>query len=469
MQTSTPIIDLHIHSTLKPYGNSFYPNNDRTVFTNSSCIWFYDYRSRSDLRVEGALGICRYRQSDFKSLADGQVKIACVSLYPIEKEFFNFKEGTFKKYEVVLADFTSMFGKNRINNVKAPGFNYFKDLCEEYEFLSCLDGTQVNGYTYRMMPDASSIDTPVNLQIIPSIEGCHAFCDGNNPSDPAQWKNIKDNVAVVKNWLSPPLFVTLAHHFYNGLCTHARSLFDMSGNLLDQLHGMRDYGHTSYDQLPPISAIGRQMIDLLLKNDNERRILIDVKHMSREARQAYYQILATDYAGQNIPVLCSHGAVALDEALEINLDLDDLDMIYKTHGIIGLEMDQRILGYNDKRFMKTVKGALHPGRESFKDAAYFWRQIVAIAEYSYKKGYTENPWKCIALGSDYDGIINPLNTYPDATSLSVLYNNLIEHLEDYWEQSVKVIPQPEGRDAADVIYEIMYKNAYDFIARHYQV
>lgn len=29
MQTSTPVVDLLIHSTLKPYGNSFYKNTNK--------------------------------------------------------------------------------------------------------------------------------------------------------------------------------------------------------------------------------------------------------------------------------------------------------------------------------------------------------------------------------------------------------------------------------------------------------
>lgn len=470
MQTSTPIIDLHIHSTLKPYGNSFYENNDPTIFTNSSCIWFFDYRGRIDTGIENTLGISRYRQSDFSSLTNGQVKVALVSLYPIEKDFFKLTGWALRPFEAFIAQFASMLGKKRIENIRRDNFDYFKDLCEEYEFLCCLNKQERNSRTYTVLADADGLKTISNLLVIPTIEGCHAFCNGNDPTKASAWSTMEANVAEVRNWEHPPFFVTFAHHFYNGLCTHAKSLYDTAGKILDQSYGMRDGKGNYTDNLPPISDIGRELIATLLKRDTDgRRILIDVKHMSLEARQEYYTIL-DDYP--DVPVIWSHGAVDMDNNAEINLRLDiDVAVIYKTNGIIGIEIDQRILGYNKNRLIKWLKGKIRPGRRAYNDAAYFFIQIIAIAEYAYKNppaNYPENdPWRCIALGSDYDGIINPLNAYPDATSLTVLYQYLIVHLNEYWENKSAVIPKA-GLDAADVIYRIMYKNAYCFIKKHYR-
>jgi hypothetical protein len=469
MQTSTPIIDLHVHSTLKPFGNSFYPNNDRTVFTNSSCIWYNDQRTRSDLKFEGLLGIARYRQSDFRSLTDGQVKIAFVSLYPVEKEFFMIRKKWMKFLEKFIGEFASMFGKKRIDRIMAPDFNYFKDLCDEHEFLRCLDGQLADSRKYKLLDHAGLIASDANLLIIPSFEGCHALCDGNDPRLESAWENMEKNVKAVKDWHSPPLFVTFAHHFYNGLCTHARSLFDTAGSLLDQEYGMRDFNFTPKDTEATINARGKKLINLLLSKSNGRRILIDIKHMSREARITYYQMLMSTYKDEKIPVLCSHGALALEDQHEINLHPEDIMMIYRTGGLIGLEMDQRILGYNHKRFVKFVKSIFHPNKSAFDDAAYFFRQIIAIAEPCYRVNPAGDPWRCIALGSDYDGVINPLNHYPDAVSLSRLYQNLIVHLEQYWDEKGEIPRRHNGLDAADVVYRVMYGNAYDFIVENYRV
>jgi hypothetical protein len=466
MQTSTPIIDLHVHSTLKPYGNSFYLTDIKSC-TDSSCLWFVDRRNNGDVGVEGILGICRYRQSDFRTLTDGQVKIAFVSLYPVEKQFFEIRKKSIKPFEVVLAEFASLFGKKRINYIRSSEFSYFKDLCDEYKYLSVLNGIAINSRKYELAKNSSFLNTDANLIVIPSVEGCHAFSDGNNPRLPESWTNIENNVKIVKLWEAPPLFVTFAHHFYNGLCTHAKSLYENSGKLLDQEYGMRNYGLTPKDSEDPISIFGKKLIGLLLSKSNGRRILIDVKHMSLEARKVYYEIITNEYS-ENIPVIWSHGAVAFDNE-EINMSLEqDVAMIYKTKGIIGIEMDQRILGYNKNRFWKTIKSFFRRRNKAYEDAGYFWMQVITIAEFAYKNGYSDNPWKCIALGSDYDGIINSLNLYPDATSLSLLYNNLIIYLNEYWEENNTVIPKNlNNEDAADVIYNVMYKNAYNFISNNY--
>lgn len=469
MQTSTPIIDLHIHSSLKPYGHSFYSNSNKRSFTDPSCIWFYDYRSRLDMVIESVLGICRYRQSDFTSLTDGQIKIACVSIYPIEKEFFQIRKNNLKPLEILIAEFASMLGKNRIRNIRNHDYSYFKDLCSEYEYLCSLNETKTNSRTYKLIKSADELSNGANLLIIPSIEGCHAFCDGNNPKNPENWLNIENNVKTVKEWTAPPLFVTFAHHFYNGLCTHAKSLFENAGKLLDQEFGMREFNLKTDDGLPTISQTGKKIINLLLSKNNGRRILIDVKHMSLEARKEYYYILQSEYVNEDIPVIWSHGATNLADNNEINMVLEtDVYMIYKTSGIIGIEIDQRILGYKKNRLWKKLKYQILRHDKAYDDAYYFWKQVISIAEYAYKQGYKDNPWKCIALGSDYDGIINPLDSYPGAPSLNVLYQYLIIHLNEYWKNNAPIIPrQQDGPDAADIIYNIMFKNAFNFINKHY--
>ncbi|WP_284653532.1 membrane dipeptidase [Flavobacterium terrisoli] len=472
MNTSTPIIDIHIHPTLKPFGNSFYDNTNPRLVNDASCIWAVDRATEVDKTIENTLGISRYRQSDFKTLVQGQVKVCIVSLYPVEKQFIKLKNPNLRFAQDFLAQFASLLGKKRIDVITHESFNYFEDLKKEHHYLTTLNNQAATGgsHFYTLVQNNESLKIETNLLVIPSIEGCHCFCEGNNTQDINNWKNLDLNVLHVKNWDSPPMFVTMAHHFYNGLCTHAKSLFETSGKLLDQSHGMRDYNINPTDGLPPISEIGYKLIDSLLSQANGKRILIDVKHMSKEARNAFYQYLEKEeYINEKIPVICSHGALNIDTEYEINLNFEDIRKIYKTKGLIGIEIDQRILGYNEKRFKKWL-GRIFKGnqKECYEDAFYFWRQIINIAEYAYKNNLSEDPWECICLGSDYDGVINPLNRYRDASTLSVLYQNLIIYLEKYWEKDNPVIPKNHsGKEATDVIYNIMYKNAYSFIERYY--
>lgn len=480
METSTPIIDIHVHSTLKPYGNSFYSNSNKRSITDASCVWFSDKDSISDNVFENVIGISRYRQSDFSILANNQHKIVCVSLYPIEKEFIDVKNINSISIEKFLAQFASLLGKNRVENIKSKEYNYFKDFNLEYEYLLELDNQTPIGSSKKYKFIDSNFDlnlnvkSDANLFIIPSVEGCHFLCDGNNPRDLTQWKNLEANILKIKELKYPLFYVTFAHHFYNGLCTHSKSLFDMSGNLLDQKYGMREHKIIHTDDEPPITPIGYQMIDLLLSKENGKRILIDVKHMSVEARTEFYKILNSEkYINDKIPIIYSHGAVSIgnNEIIEnnqLNLNKDDLIQIYKSSGIIGIEIDQRILGYNKNRFLKWIKNLIkNKDKQSYKEAAYFWDQIKLIAEFAYINGYKNNPWEFICLGSDYDGVINPLNSYRDSGKMSTLYINLISYLNDYWSNN-PLIPRNLGnQDAQDVIYAIMYKNAFEFIEKHY--
>ena len=472
--TSTPIIDIHVHSTLKPYGNSFYANANPRNINDSSCLWFRDNFNLMDNFYENIIGISRYRQSDFSTLTNSQHKIICVSLYPIERSFFDVQKPLLKNFENYIAQFASLLGKNRIENIKNENFNYYQDFLNEYKFLLELNNQIPTGGNKKYLVSNSKIDldNEVSLCVIPTVEGCHFFCEGNDTSNLTNWNNLDINVKAVKNLPVPIFFVTFAHHFYNGLCTHAKSLFDASGQLLDQKYGMRDYNFTPNDVLPPISTTGKQLIDLLLSQENGKRILIDIKHMSKEARTEYYNILNSEkYKNENIPIICSHGAIAILEKLEINLELEtDVLQIYKSSGLIGIEMDQRILGYNKNRFSKWFGNIFRKkDKKAYLEAAYFWEQIRLIAEFSFINGFSQNPWQCICLGSDYDGVINPLNSYRDSSTMTILYNNLIIYLDDYWSKNSVIPKNHNGKDSQDVIYRIMYKNAYEFINKNYLI
>lgn len=472
MNTSTPIIDLHVHSTLKPFGNSFYSNTNPKIANDAACIWSVDRATELDKTIENTLGISRYRQSDFTTLVQGQVKICIVSLYPVEKEFIQIKKKNLKFAQDFLAQFASLLGKKRIDTITNENFNYFEDLQKDYDYLKLLNNAPAIGGSrfYTLIKNNEELKKETNLLVIPSIEGCHCFCEGNDVQNAENWKNIELNILKVKNWDSAPIFITLAHHFYNGLCTHAKSLFETSGNLLDQSFGMRDYNITPTDGLSPISEMGYKLLDNLLSKANGKRILIDVKHMSKEARNAYYQYLEKEeYRNEKIPVIWSHGAINIETKYEINLDFEDVLKIYQTNGLIGIEIDQRILGYNQNRFKKWFSRIFKGNqKESYEDAFYFWRQIISIAEYAYKNNLSKDPWECICLGSDYDGVINPLNRYRDASTLSALYQNLIIYLQKYWEKGNPIIPKDyQDKKATDVIYNIMYKNAYNFIEKYY--
>lgn len=448
---------------------SFENNANPLSIDDESCIWFEYNHLNYKSTTETYLGLARYRQSDFTNVTDGNCQIACISLYPLEKGFTSLPLPG-RPHRKKLLSYVTGIGKKRLKKISDDDYNYFEAYKQEYAFLELLNNKKALGGTrkYTFLKKSEDIDASTNLLIIPTVEGCHFLCDGNDTSDKYNWRFIEQNIEFIKTQTYPLFFVSLAHHFYNHLCTHAKSFYGVIGNILDQKEGMDDHDHAS--DLEAISQFGEGVIDLLLstKNGTRRRILIDLKHMSKKARERYYAILKSDkYKDQNIPVIFSHCAFDFTGERHININFDDIYQVYLTRGIIGIELDQRILGYN-KREIKDM-------RNDFADAFFVWKQIKAIAEHAYSsfKDHPEhqdianNPWQCIAIGSDYDGVINPLDSYRDASYMGLLHNNLILHLENYWNQSPLIPKNYNGSNAEQVIHAIMYQNAYDFINKHY--
>jgi hypothetical protein len=442
------VIDIHVHSTLKPFGQSFKSGSDTQDITDKSCIWYEDKSNGIDSIIE-KLGLARYRQSDCTSLVQGNHHIACVSLYPLERGFTQLQKKPLHFRRKAILNFVTMLGKDRIDHIESDEYNYFKDFKIELHYLMSLNNkipTHGN-HKYNVVIPENEWNTEADLLIIPTVEGGHFLCEGYDTENSDNWKNLKTNVLYIKNQPCPLFFVTLGHHFYNSLCTHAKSLFGLIEKVLDQKYGMDDNGHPS--TLPPITPLGKKVIDLLLSTSNGQRILIDVKHMSKKARNEYYNLLASDaYKDEKIPIVYSHGACDFEETNQINLNKKDVIAIYKSEGIIGIEIDQRILGYKNHSTRKN--------NEAYFDAKSFWKQVIAIAELAYENDF-ENPWQCIALGSDYDGIINPLDSFKDAST--------VEELQ-YWNSNAK-IPKNYKGNSTQIIHQIMYQNAFDFIEKHY--
>lgn len=475
-------IDIHVHTTIKPYGKSYYVNNAVGIENNSfdltseSSVWYKDKVGVIiDKLLENTVGFSAYRQSDFTSLVDGGVRVIMVSLYPIEKGFFLTKQNLSKHLREYIGNWITMIGQARINDVLSDDFDYWEDLKFEYDFLKLLDN-KVPTYgnkRFKLVGAYHQIDlsVPDVVYVVLSVEGAHAFCEGTNTVDANNWANLVQNIALLKDptrWPHTPFFITFGHHFYNGLCAHAESLPDALKKFVDQDTGMqKPVEGNNY-----ITGIGYQLIDLLYSTSNGKRILVDIKHMAKSTRKEFYAYHAVKYA--NVPIIYSHGGVRDSDKSylhdkEINLDKEDISYICKSNGIIGLEIDQRIVGYNENknRFWKWLTRPFKSRRERNKEwTEPFWNNLIYIAEYCHQNVDSANPWRFLCLGTDYDGIINPLNEFRTADTLPKLREALIGFLNDYWNGS-PIIPNNTGGTVEQVVDQIVYQNAWDFMANNY--
>lgn len=251
--------------------------------------------------------------------------------------------------------------------------------------------------------------------------------DLNYPKCQNFLNQITQHIATLKNWGNgnhAPFFITFAHHFWNILCGHAQSF---SSGIIDQSNGL-NYG---------INALGKAVIDLLLEhNEHKRRILIDIKHLSINARADFFHIWENKYA-KAFPIIASHAAVAgtvtalANKELEavffnnsdINFFDEDILNICESNGLFGIMMEQgRLI---NPEVLKYIEKTYYASEDlKLKSAEIIMANMLYIVDKCGKKG-----WDCMALGSDFDGMINSLDAYVDILHYSQLFEYLRKILD----------------------------------------
>ena len=231
--------------------------------------------------------------------------------------------------------------------------------------------------------------------------------------------------------------------------------------------------------------MGKKVLAEVLSNTNGKRIYIDIKHMSALARKDYIHLVTDpqgDYAGEEIPIIISHGAAnglrSMNEKVvdimetgstfmkeDINFYDEEIIAMAKSGGIIGIQLDERRIA--DKETIKRVKHSAWIGKIRHYRSALLWHQIQHIAELLDKQSLFA--WDCIAIGSDFDGMIDPLNGY--------LTHETIVHLEEYAERHAfnymngrgLTILKPFNRLPSDeIVQRIFHSNAMSFLRKYFK-
>lgn len=330
---------------------------------------------------------------------------------------------------------------------------------------------------------SKSIEDDNEITMVLTIEGAHAL-----GTDRAKIAEISKRVQhIKKEWPTPVFFITFAHHFNNKLCGHAHSIPDKGKALLDQTEnlnqGFNDDGR----------RILREFLGLNKKLEKDEnlgyRILIDVKHMSARSRKEYYEevIIPCMEKGDVIPVIGSHcgysGISTLEKHIErmpqevddfcddsglfncwnINLCDEDIEIIVKTGGLFGLSFDQRILGITDKDKDSKRNGI-----------QLLWENIEGIVRSAYSsKNLTKeekmNIWKCITIGTDLEGLIDPVSPYPTVLEFEVFAGNLIFEIEQARKSGDKkyLSHLTSLEDVRAAVEDFCFNNAAEFVKNHY--
>ena len=468
--------DIHCHPTLKPYGKSFPQQVQNNSITENTNLYYYDPQTFWDKVINRITGLTEFRQSDFTALKYGGVNIVICSLYPMEKGFCRTEFGTGDLIDDGLNLVTGV-GENRINFIQDVSNGYFDDLQKEHAFLQALDGVIVeidgNKTVYKIIDKFSDIqdnetfygDDVYVINVIVSFEGTHSlytnFLDIGKQDD-ATKAAIFGNLTIVKNWKSRPLFVTLAHHFYNGFCGQAASLTEGV---------VKIFANQKAHLYEPMNDFGREVVRHLLDNTNNKRILIDIKHMSEASRKDYFDMLDTEFKDQDIPVIVSHGAVignATDSDLFFNADINFTDTeilkIGVTKGLFGIQLDKRRIG--SAADIKNFETYITRRKVLFHATELIWRQIQHIAELLDANNLFA--WGIQCLGSDNDGIVNPVDGIWTSEDFKTMEDYLLMQAHTYTQSDdFNNLNNDYNKIDAEVIVDrVIGNNVYDFLSRN---
>jgi microsomal dipeptidase-like Zn-dependent dipeptidase len=246
-----------------------------------------------------------------------------------------------------------------------------------------------------------------------------------------------------------------------------RSLFDLVGKETDQEEGI----NTGFTEL------GWKVIDALLDNTNGRRILIDIKHMSAQARQEYFSASGHELSGAANSYHCepwaANGLRSMNEpvadgketafkllARDINFYDEEILRVARSKGIFAIQLDERRLA--SEATLQNIKHSLFINKIRHYRSELIWNQVQHILELLDRNG--EFAWDCISIGSDFEGIINPVNGFLTEETMPELLNYLERHAFNYMQQRGATILQTYNQLApAEIVNRIFYSNALQFI------
>ncbi len=496
LSAQLPYADIHVHTSIKPFNSRHKTDYNHWDVIEHNCSQHY-----SNFFVNKST-VPRRSQSDFETMIKGNTRIAFLSLTPLERRMMRprllnvTKKGVGTYSCVTGINYTSEF-LNRVN------YDYFTELADNLQFVIdsehqpySIDGVD---YTYEIIQNAAHLSSIIKdktkIGLILSIEGGHAlgnsyYMENDLTELPENRRDVLNNVDRIKGVLSlkegskevleyPVMSINLAHFYWNGLCGQART-FTGREEIVFGKQKNNDVG---------FSPLGMDVMRRLLDRSEGRRVLIDVRHMSLQSRQEYYQYLDDLMVVRDtVPVIFGHCAVSnLSWAHEdyagqkdnlkknkeyylnnwtINPAKEDIQFIHKTGGLVGLMLDKnRITGTKGKKAIEATVPGSQERRETLIDLimANILSGVQAIGEAS--------AWDIFCLGSDFDGMITPVDNYqtvgnyPDlARDMTAFLNEPRPIFDLFSVEEIKGLMF--DYTAEEIVSKIMSENVLNFLTEN---
>ena len=491
-------IDFHCHPELKTFLSSNLEKNRKDCWEDVDVTGLTEI---ADMLIGNPLD----SQSSLSQIKDGHISIALAGLYAFEKPMITGEIFELFKNKINLlkiSRFIEKMDQRLLRRISSQKTSYFKIFNEVQNHLQKSAGIKPG---YKLLNKISEYE-PGKLNVILTIEGGHALYDQLGNDEDVE-TTVLNNLHTLKNSATRYFFLTLTHLVQIPMCTQAYGIKLINDDSFIPI----GYG---------ISNLGKKVIANALDNQSGNRILIDVKHMSLKARLQYYDMLQLpEFEG--IPVIASHCGVTGVSYREmpvyryevendyvkvwyhkpqgllntkfnpwsINLYDEEIPVIINSGGIIGITLDERILGTKQKTPEQTSEYFSKKEFNDYQSAIdhysnkYMQLHNKAFEEIDNKislhndlkhicnnilhivKTGGEKAWKHICIGSDFDGIINAVECCKNSEKYKKLARNLINWLPklaradkstDYYIGNIK-----------DRVNDIMFGNAYRFLEKHF--
>ncbi len=474
--------DIHVHPTIKTF-NSGHPYPIRNLWDDFEHI--LGKTNPAKYAISNTKGLAKYSQANFYQLARGKVRVATVSLYPMEKGFLNLRNiPSLVMNNRAQDEVTQIMSGCTLDSIRhmRNSHNYFSDLQDEYQYLFRNQGTSPKGeYAYKLVNNYNELQQVLQkddttVAVVLSIEGAHVLWDEemskSKLTHTQMKKKIEEHIGMIKSWEVPPLTINLSHHFYNHLCGHSRSFSGAARNVFNQNAGL-DTGVTS---------LGMKAMKEFISGQNGKRIIIDTKHMSIKGRIEYYKwVKGFNYISKTdkIPIVCSHTGVNGFKTMSgstrtpdntakynakhfnswsLNISDEEIKIIHESTGLIGIMLDKYKLG-GGLFFKNHINGEKDLTKLKETYLRVFFDNVFQIV----RAIGNETGWNTMALGSDMDGAIEHVDPYDKCSLFPEMYRDMVEFLDKTkYGKSMWYHYGPE-----EIVDKILRKNAMSFYERHF--
>lgn len=523
-----PFFDFHCHPAFKhllsPDSDTLTPWDDLKVKLKIGKL----FGRETQVGINGLFDGVFNSQSNLKQMQKGGVNLAGVALYMVENQI---AKGILER-KIANSGKINLIDPVRMKELE-PGNAYYKWTKRTMDALLANStpppgSKAAAGSRFKFINSINEYNINDNKTIhgVLILEGIHNFC--NDPFSHTAEADFDDNFNDFKTRYNTRILAVNIPHMQDFPC--ANHAFGMQF-IKEELFYPNGKGFSSW---------GKNVIRKMY----EHNILIDLKHMSYYTRT---QLIAqrSMQGFEAIPLICTHAGLTgchsndrykflqtrpklvngvwriryykpygtvQDSSFNrssINLYDDEIVAILNSNGLIGISLDQRILGYpteniaykineapydqeyiaddEDDIFFRgfnnpedipfyvpngdTMTGddADNHGQMSFEyHYYYFLNQVFHILTVAKKNGISlKKAASGICIGSDFDGLINSLDCCTNTEMLGAFKSELRKRIvqrPSFWKSlSIK----KEDIDADALLDGIFFTNAYNFLKKNF--